>query len=91
MNGITKFKDMIRILLVCICNKFRFEIFWKTVVSNYQQLDDSITLLIWSFFGFGSSIAPTPNTSVAGTINYYVTQTIDGCESIRKLIQVKDF
>jgi hypothetical protein len=38
--------------------------------------------------GFGSSNAPTPNTSVAGTINYYVTQTIDGCESIRKLIQV---
>jgi len=35
-----------------------------------------------------SLVAPTPSTAVAGTFNFYVTQTIDGCESPYELIKV---
>jgi Pyruvate/2-oxoacid:ferredoxin oxidoreductase gamma subunit len=38
--------------------------------------------------GTGSSTAPTPNTTVAGSTNYYVSQTINGCEGPRALITV---
>lgn len=39
--------------------------------------------------GTGSAVAPVPNTSVAGSLNYYVTQTDSkGCESPRALITV---
>ncbi len=38
--------------------------------------------------GFGSSIAPTPSTSVVGTTDYYVTQTVLNCQSIRANIKV---
>lgn len=38
--------------------------------------------------GVPSSIAPTPNTTVKGTEDYYVTQTVDGCASDRKKIDV---
>ncbi len=38
--------------------------------------------------GTGSSSAPTPSTSSIGSTNYYVTQTIDGCESERAIITV---
>ena len=31
--------------------------------------------------GAGSTTAPVPNTSVANTTTYYVTQTLNGCES----------
>ena len=31
--------------------------------------------------GSGNPVAPTPNTSVPGTTSYYVSQTVDGCES----------
>lgn len=34
-----------------------------------------------SIGGIGSSTAPTPSTTSAGTTTYYVTQTIGGCES----------
>ena len=33
--------------------------------------------------------APTPSTGTAGTINYYVSQTLNGCEGPRALIAVK--
>ncbi|TAE62284.1 MAG: gliding motility-associated C-terminal domain-containing protein, partial [Flavobacteriia bacterium] len=36
----------------------------------------------------GSTTAPTPSTTTVGTINYYVSQTISGCEGPRKLIAV---
>lgn len=57
-----------------------------TAISGYP--------LLWytsSSGGSGSSTAPTPNTSVSGTTNYYVTQTstITACESPRALIQVR--
>ena len=46
--------------------------------------------LLWytaSTGGTGSSTAPTPNTSTAGSITYYVSQTV-GCESPRSSIVV---
>ncbi len=38
--------------------------------------------------GTGSSLAPIPNTASAGTINYYVSQTVNTCESARTSIAV---
>ena len=38
--------------------------------------------------GTGSSTAPTPSTATIGTTNYYVSQTINGCESTRAQITV---
>ncbi|WP_428658348.1 CotH kinase family protein [Runella sp.] len=36
----------------------------------------------------GTGIAPTPATSIADTLHFYVSQTIDGCESKRTVIEV---
>ena len=38
--------------------------------------------------GTSSSTAPTPSTTLAGTVNYYVSQTINGCEGPRATIAV---
>src|SRR5690606_36324304 len=38
--------------------------------------------------GTGSAAAPVPNTAVAGTTTYYVSQTVNGCESDRAAITV---
>jgi hypothetical protein len=38
--------------------------------------------------GTGSSVATVPNTTSAGTINYYVSQTVGTCESARTGIAV---
>ena len=38
--------------------------------------------------GTGSSTAPTPSTTTLGSIAYYVTQNLNGCESPRALINV---
>ncbi|MCB0697505.1 MAG: immunoglobulin domain-containing protein, partial [Chitinophagaceae bacterium] len=38
--------------------------------------------------GTGSTTAPTPSTASAGTFKYYVSQTINGCESPRDSITV---
>lgn len=38
--------------------------------------------------GVGSSTTPTPVTSAAGTISYYVSQTVAGCESLLAQIDV---
>ncbi|QHV95485.1 Ig-like domain-containing protein [Spirosoma endbachense] len=38
--------------------------------------------------GTPSSVATVPNTTVIGTANYYVTQTVNGCESDRAVIPV---
>lgn len=38
--------------------------------------------------GTGSATAPTPSTANAGSTNYYVSQTISGCESPRAVIAV---
>uniref|UniRef100_UPI0033414E2E Ig-like domain-containing protein n=1 Tax=Flavobacterium sp. TaxID=239 RepID=UPI0033414E2E len=49
------------------------------------------TGLLWygtPFGGTGSAIAPTPSTTTVGTITYYVSQTILGCEGPRAAIAV---
>jgi gliding motility-associated-like protein len=38
--------------------------------------------------GIGSATAPTPSTTVAGLVKYYVSQTILGCEGPRDTIKV---
>ncbi len=38
--------------------------------------------------GTGGSIAPTPITTTAGTKSYYVSQTINNCESVRAAIEI---
>lgn len=38
--------------------------------------------------GTGSPIAPTPSTSVAGVFTWYVTQTVNNCESARYPVTV---
>lgn len=38
--------------------------------------------------GTGNSTAPVPQTSVAGNTGYFVSQTVDGCESERATITV---
>ncbi|WP_080059461.1 Ig-like domain-containing protein [Spirosoma aerolatum] len=38
--------------------------------------------------GTASSVAPIPGTGSAGTTNYYVSQTLNGCESSRASISV---
>ena len=38
--------------------------------------------------GTSSSTPPTPSTAIVGTTNYYVSQTINGCESARSQIVV---
>lgn len=38
--------------------------------------------------GTGGNTAPLPQTSIAGNIDYYVSQTVDGCESVRAKITV---
>ncbi|GAA4438911.1 hypothetical protein GCM10023091_20270 [Ravibacter arvi] len=50
------------------------------------------TALKWytsSTGGTGSATAPTVSTATVGTVAYYVTQTVDGCESDRARIDVK--
>ena len=49
------------------------------------------TNLLWyptATGGIGSSTAPIPSTAVSGTVSFYVSQTINGCESPRSQIDV---
>ena len=49
------------------------------------------TNLLWytaATGGTGSATAPTPSTATAGSTNYYVSQTVNGCESPRAAITV---
>lgn len=48
--------------------------------------------LLWYNFavgGTGSPVAPTPSTATIGYTKYYVSQTINGCESKRDTLTVK--
>jgi gliding motility-associated-like protein len=38
--------------------------------------------------GVGNALAPTPSTAIVGSTSYYVSQTINGCESARIQIDV---
>ena len=56
-----------------------------------NQLSAGGMNLLWyntSNGGVGSSVAPTPQTSILGSTNFYVSQTINGCESARAVIVV---
>ncbi len=47
--------------------------------------------LLWyttPYGGFGSATVPIPNTSTLGTFTFYVSQTVNGCESPRDSIKV---
>ncbi len=49
------------------------------------------TNLLWytaATGGVGSATAPIPITTVAGTTTYYVSQSLNGCESVRAAIDV---
>lgn len=70
-----------------------------TVTSLYNLCQNAVataltatgTNLLWytqAIGGTGSSTAPIPNTSIVGTTNYYVSQTVNGCEGERALIRV---
>lgn len=65
---------------------------------SYCQLASSIALtatgngLLWytnPTGGTGTSTAPVPSTTTAGTTIYYVSQTVSGCESQRAAISVQ--
>lgn len=52
------------------------------------------TSLLWytsATGGTGSATAPTPSTATPGVTNYYVSQTVNGCESDRAQIEVTIF
>lgn len=56
-----------------------------------EQLTAIGDTLLWYYFPVGgvpTINAPTPNTSKNDSFQYYVTQTIDGCESDRSRIDV---
>ncbi len=64
---------------------------------NYCMTATSIPLvatgtsLLWysaATGGVGSGTAPTPSTAAVGTFNFYVTQTVETCESPRATITV---
>lgn len=68
-----------------------------TTPINYMQnatasvLTATGTALKWyttASGGTGSSSAPTPTTTTMGTVNYYVSQTINSCESPREIISI---
>jgi large repetitive protein len=59
--------------------------------STAAQLSAVGTDLLWYSLPTGGSsttTAPTPNTALAGTTTYYVSQTINGCEGPRRAIVV---
>ncbi|WP_211208929.1 glycoside hydrolase family 11 protein, partial [Cytophaga aurantiaca] len=58
--------------------------------STATALTATGTSLLWytSTTGTGSATAITPSTSAVGTINYYVTQNVGGCESSKAQIAV---
>jgi 1,4-alpha-glucan branching enzyme len=68
-----------------------------TTTVNYCQNITAVPLtatgtnLLWytvASGGTGSTTAPTPSTTTAGTITYYVSQTINTCEGPRTAINV---
>ncbi len=55
------------------------------------QLSATGSSLLWyaaATGGTGNATSPTPSTATAGTTNFYVSQTVNGCESPRSVITV---
>lgn len=49
------------------------------------------TNLLWytaAVGGVGSNVSPTPGTSTVGSVYYYVSQSVNGCEGPRAVIEV---
>ncbi len=62
-----------------------------TVMNDGADLEAMGENLLWytsAMGGIGSPTKPIPDQSIAGTFYYYVSQTINGCESPRAEIQV---
>ncbi|HMI06460.1 MAG TPA: choice-of-anchor L domain-containing protein [Flavobacterium sp.] len=68
-----------------------------TAVAPYCQNAPALPLtangtnLLWyttATGGVGNAVAPTPLTTTAGNITYYVTQTVSNCESARAAIAI---
>jgi gliding motility-associated-like protein len=84
--------------LVVINDLIKFPAIYIVSPITYQQnaiskeLTAGGTNLLWytsESGGIGSAIAPTPQTTILGSTNYYVSQTLNGCEdSNRKKITV---
>ena len=64
---------------------------------NYCQYDTAAILtaigsnLLWytsATTGIGSTVAPTPNTTIPGTYTWFVSQTVNGCEGPRSPLVV---
>lgn len=85
--------------LVVINDLIKFPAIYIVSPITYQQnaiskeLTAGGTNLLWytsESGGIGSAIAPTPQTTILGSTNYYVSQTLNGCEdSNRKKITVE--
>ena len=59
--------------------------------STASQLTATGTALLWytsATGGTGSATAPTPSTATVGSVNYFVSQTVNTCESSRDTITV---
>ena len=59
--------------------------------SNAAALTATGSNLLWYTVpvgGIGTSVAPTPSTSSTGTFNWYVSQSINGCESDRDTVTI---
>lgn len=62
---------------------------FDTVVAPLSATGLSIKWYTAPVGGSGSNIAPIPATNLPGVYNWYVTQTVDGCESDRLTITVE--
>lgn len=60
----------------------------EAVADELTAVGDTLRWYYEPVGGVPTTIAPTPNTSVNKDYKYYVTQTIDGCESERSKIEV---
>lgn len=59
------------------------------IASQLTATGVNLTWYLYASGGTGTTVAPTPNTSVNGTTYYYVTQTETGsCESARTPVKV---
>jgi hypothetical protein len=56
--------------------------------SALSAVGTNLRWYLTSVGGFGSSTAPTPSTASSGTLSYWVTQTVNSCESTRTKIDV---
>lgn len=67
---------------------FNIDYCQHTAASALSAIGNSLRWYSDAEGGTGTTIAPTPSTSLPGIFNYYVSQTINGCESSRAIITV---